>query len=103
MVDEKYAYIGTIESPAACPKCGSMDVRTPFCGRRTGVYFSSCRDCGATIRSCEPFEIEKRGATPIAIHGGHAMEQLTAIRMRAMQKMNVQPEKPYVREPGEEG
>jgi len=56
-VPEKYQHFGSIESPAACPKCGSMDLSLPFQGRRTNLWISTCRDCGRTMYSLTPFEV----------------------------------------------
>lgn len=59
-VAEKYHHFGSIESPAACPKCGSMDLTYPYQGRRTGLWLSRCRDCETPIRSTTQFEITPR-------------------------------------------
>ena len=60
VVSEKHQHFGAIESPAACPKCGSMDLTFPFQGRRTNLWFSRCRDCDHPIRSTAYFEIAPR-------------------------------------------
>lgn len=59
-VPEKFHHFGSMQSPAACPKCGSMDLMFPFQGRRTNLWLSRCRDCGTPIRSTTYFEITPR-------------------------------------------
>ena len=60
MIAEKYQHFGAVESPAACPKCGSMDLTFPYHGNRTKLWLSTCRDCGTKIRSTIQFEIAPR-------------------------------------------
>lgn len=59
-VPEKYQHYGEVASPAACPKCGSLDLTFPFQGRRTNLWLARCRDCDTPIRSTVYFEITPR-------------------------------------------
>lgn len=103
-----------IPSPAACPKCGSMDLSWPWCGRRTGVYLSRCLDCGESIRSVEPFTIKERKRTPgtsvelmqprspdAPRPNDDAMVSANEARMAVMKALKIPPQRS--REPGEEG
>lgn len=47
-----------------CAACGGA-MSTPICGRRTGVWRSSCKSCGLTVRDVEP-----PSAPPVSDHGG---------------------------------
>lgn len=102
-----------ISSPAACPKCGSMDLRTPFHGQRTRLWLSTCRDCSTDVRSREYFTVLPRKqfsallTQPKSAHEPRPDDNfgatLNEIRMRAMKTMNLPTEKPRMREIGEEG
>jgi hypothetical protein len=109
-VAEKYQHYGAIDSPAACPKCGSMDLTIPFQGRRTGLYLARCKDCGEALRSTIAFEISpprpmRRGIMrdPDPQPMRPAGTTLMAAAIRGGQKF-VDKWLPYRdREPGEEG
>lgn len=49
-----------IQSPAACVKCGSVDITNPYHGRRTQLWIATCRDCRFTMHSRESFTVESK-------------------------------------------
>lgn len=111
-VAEKYLHYGAVESPAACPKCGSLDLTHPWQGRRTELWLARCRDCDTPIRSIAQFEVTAKRNLSRYQHFQHDPEpqptrpmgtMLMAAAIRAGQPL--QPEwLPYRdREPGEEG
>ena len=107
----RFPHVGVIPSPAACPKCGSMDLSTPFHGRRTGLWLSRCKDCGQNLHSLEYFTLEPRTArsavlthptTPHERRPDDApMVSANEARMAVMKTLNLPPQRS--REPGEEG
>ena len=93
-------------SPAACPKCGSMDLYTPFRGRRTGLWLTTCRDCRAQLRSREIFTVERRAIPVVRSAPNPALDMapLRAARDAALHTLNLRdPKLRQSREPGEEG
>lgn len=59
-VRESLLHVGSIESPAVCPKCKSKDLTLPFQGRRTNLWLATCKDCGTPLRSVTRFEVTPR-------------------------------------------
>ena len=109
---ERFPNVGIIPSPAACPGCGSMDLSTPFHGRRTGLWLSTCRDCGRKLYSLEYFTLEPRTprarvdfTKPVTPYeprpNDDAMVSANEARMAVMKSLNLPPQRS--REPGEEG
>ena len=109
---ERFPHVGVIPSPAACPKCGSMDLSTPFHGRRTGLWLATCRDCQAQIHSLEYFTLEPRTprprvdlAKPVTPYeprpNNDALVSANEVRMAVMKTLNLP--KQRSREPGEDG
>ena len=108
---ERFPHVGVIPSPAACPKCGSMDLSTPFHGRRTGLWLAACKDCREPIRSLEMFTLEPRTprtavltkpSTPYEPRPkDDALVSANEVRMAVMKTLNLP--KQRSREPGEEG
>lgn len=100
-----------VESPAACPKCGSMDISTPWNGRRTNLWLAGCRDCGTKLRSGEQFTViaRKQNAvllTPREDLRPHRIETegFQKLSRAALQRLNASdPKLRQTREPGEEG
>ncbi len=93
-----------IPSPAACPKCGSMDLRTPFHGQRTGLWFSTCRDCETDIRSREQFSVERKETPVIVSTPMEGFQKLRDVAANEHAKLNARdPKLKQMREIGEEG
>ena len=93
-----------IESPAACPKCGSMDIRTPFHGRRTNLWLSTCRDCNTNLRSREQFSVERKVIPVIVTTPMEGFQKLRDVASGELQKINARDwHLRRTREPGEEG
>lgn len=96
-----------IDSPAACPKCGSMDLTWPWCGRRTGLYLSTCRDCKTPIRSSVLFSVLERKVIRRAVRSTGDVESFQRLRDIASEeraRLNARdPKLRQSREPGEEG
>lgn len=102
-------------SPAACPKCGSMDLQTPYHGRRTGLWMSACRDCHTSIKSSEYFHVVARVSraipfteAPVAeyepVPRTDGLTRLKNFAESALAKLNaLDPRLKQSREPGEEG
>lgn len=95
-----------IQSPAACPKCGSMDLTRPWLGRRSNLHLSSCRDCHTRIRSSEPFTVLERkalvyGRTDEHVPRTDGFARLTSATIKALNDRD--PKLKQTREPGEEG
>ena len=109
---ERFPHVGVISSPAACSKCGSMDLSTPFHGRRTGLWMATCRDCAHVLRSLDYFSLEPRPVRPRVDltkpvtpyeprPNDDAMVSANEARMAVMKSLNLPPQRS--REPGEEG
>lgn len=100
-----------LESPAACPECGSMDITTPWNGRRTGLWLASCRDCGERMRSREQFEVEPRKHNAVLLTpredlrpftiSDEGFQKLSSARVAALNARDGKLRQS--REPGEEG
>lgn len=107
---ERFPDVGIIASPAACPKCGSMDLSTPFHGRRTNLWMSRCKDCGQSMYSLEYFTLEPRTprsavlTNPTTPHeprpNDDPMVSANEGRMAVMKSLNLPPQRS--REPGED-
>lgn len=109
-VAERFPQYGAIESPATCPKCGSMDLSYPWQGRRTGLWLSRCRDCDTPIRSVVQFEIaprrRPRGRIVLDPEPQPSRPMGTTLMAAAIRGGDQLPKEwlPYrEREPGEEG
>lgn len=111
-VAEKYLHYGSVESPAACPKCGSIDITHPWQGRRTELWIARCYDCDTTIRSTTQFEITPRRDQGRYRHFHHDREpqpmrpmgtMLMAAAIRGGQPLHNEWLPYREREPGEEG
>ena len=95
-----------LPSPAACPKCGSMDLHTPFRGRRTSLWLSTCRDCKCDVRSREEFTVERRALRTTRLQPNPSLDMapLRAARDAALHTLNMRdPKLKQMREIGEEG
>lgn len=91
-------------SPGACPKCGSMDLFTPYHGRRTSLWFSSCRDCKTQIRSRGHFTVERRIAPTVITSNASGFDSLRDASREALNRLNaLDPKLRQMREIGEEG
>lgn len=105
LVAEKYQHFGSIESPAACPKCGSGDLSFPYHGPRTRLWLSTCRDCGRKIRSVTQFEVtppRRLRARIVREPDPQPMRPMATTQMAAAIAIGETVRLPY-REPGEEG
>lgn len=104
-----------IASPAACPACGSMDLHTPFRGRRTGLWLTTCRDCKTNIRSGQEFSVERRAVKymrptrlvdqrAVVVDDGAGFARVREARDEAVRRLNMRDGKlRQMREIGEEG
>lgn len=100
-----------VESPAACPKCGSMDITTPWNGRRTNLWLASCRDCHEQLRSREQFTVEPRKTNAVLLTPREDLrpyrvesEGFQKLSRAAIERLNAgDPKLKQTREPGEEG
>lgn len=109
-ITDKYLHYGSIESPAACPKCGSLDLTNPWQGRRTELWLARCRDCDTSIRSTTQFEVTARRNVSRYKHFQHEPQPmrpmattLMAAAIRAGQPLQTEWLPYREREPGEEG
>lgn len=82
-----------ITSPAACPRCGSVDVTHPWQGRRTLLWLARCKDCDTTLRSSEPFTVIERKALVYGRVDEHipikdSFQRLASARIAALNKID---------------
>jgi hypothetical protein len=88
-----------------------MALTVPMHGRHTGMWISTCRDCGTSIRSNEQFSVIERKALKwsgeniskpeTSINYRAAISRITAPHLGALNARD--PKLRQMREPGEEG